>query len=162
MCLYKKNTLIGLVQMKQYLEAAVIRANSIGLWYFIIHLPTTAAMDRHIFPLHFIFLLINGLELMKMAVSSLAHCWRTAAMQHSLHWMWMCVCELFTQGLLIRLFSSTYRSKICTHKPIHINTHKCSWWNTWYGRVMDLLINADFYFFCPPLPSTGVFNKPVL
>lgn len=70
--------------MKQYLEGGVIRANSIGLWYFIIHLPTTLAIDSHIFCLRFVFLLINGVELMKMAPSGLAHCWRTAFALHEL------------------------------------------------------------------------------
>lgn len=60
--------------MKQYLEAGVIRANSIGRWYFIIHLPTTPAIDSHIFLLHFVFLLINGAELMKMTLSGPTHC----------------------------------------------------------------------------------------
>lgn len=59
--------------MKKYLEAGIIRANSIGLWYFIIHLPTTPAIDGHIFFLHFVFSLINGVELMKMAQSGLVH-----------------------------------------------------------------------------------------
>lgn len=77
--------------MKQYLEAGVIRANSIGLWYFIIHLPTTVAIDSHIFRLRFIFLLINGVELMKMALSGLAHCWRTAFVLQELHMWEMCL-----------------------------------------------------------------------
>lgn len=67
------HTLTEVVKMKKYLEAGIIRANSIGLWYFIIHLPTTPAIDGHIFFLHFIFSLINGVELMKMAQSGLVH-----------------------------------------------------------------------------------------
>lgn len=69
--------------MKKYLEAGIIRANSIGLWYFIIHLPTTPAIDGHIFFLHFVFSLINGVELMKMAQSGLVHHWRTAFPLHN-------------------------------------------------------------------------------
>lgn len=77
------HTLIEVVKMKKYLEAGIIRANSIGLWYFIIHLPTTPATDGHIFFLHFVFSLINGVELMKMAQSGLVHHWRTAFPLHN-------------------------------------------------------------------------------
>lgn len=71
--------------MKQYLEAAVIRTNSIGRWYFIIHLPTTPAMDSHIFLLYFVFFLISAMELMRMALSSLTHCWRKGFVLHGLY-----------------------------------------------------------------------------
>lgn len=121
------HTLIRLVRMKQYLGAGVIRPNSIGLWYFIIHLPTTPTIDSHIFLLHFVFSLINGAELMKMALSGLTHCWRTAFTLHELHvCMFDCVfVNFFTHGVLITLFLciTTWDVYTPTHTLIHTETH---------------------------------------
>lgn len=127
------HSLIRLVQMKQYLEAGVIRANSIGLWYFIIHLPTTPAIDSHIFLLHFVFSLINGAELMKMALSGLAYCWRTAFMLHGLH---DCICVHICVGVRLWTFhpwglSHTVQTHTQTQAVCTTTHSKAHWGNIW-------------------------------